>query len=264
MPLKQGSSSEVVGSNIKEMMRSGRPRNQAIAAALSMKRKAKKMAAGGEVEEAKPSIGDEIGYPKGASYAKGGTLGDEIHYPKGKSWANGGMVGSDEEFDDNVDPMTPHKGHGAERTDPESVSMDEMDKEDPEDYNTSLNENRMNSYSEVPENEVTNPNELEESARFARALRRKAGMIMNVEDPDGYAMGGLVQPDHDPDMGNKPDEEMNDGTEEPMSSMPMRPDGLEHRVMDDPSGMGLSKEAMEAIRMKKKGRRFPTNNGSRN
>lgn len=263
MPLKHGTSSEVVGSNIKEMMKSGRPRNQSIAAALSMKRKSKKMAKGGEVADNGNDPHNPIGYPSGASWARGGTIGDMIHYPKGKSMANGGMVGSSEEFDDNEDPMTPHKGHGAPRTMPDSESMSEMSKEDPEDYDTSLNENRMNSYSRVPENDVENPAEMDEAGMFARALRRKAGMVMsNVEEP-GYAMGGLVQPEHDPDEGNKPSEEMEQMTEEPMSSMPYKPDGLEHKMMGDPSGPALSKEALEAIERKRKSRRYPTNNGSR-
>lgn len=49
MPLKHGHSKEVVSSNIKEMMKAGHPQKQAIAAALTMARKAKKMAMGGEV-----------------------------------------------------------------------------------------------------------------------------------------------------------------------------------------------------------------------
>lgn len=50
MPLKHGTSSSVVSGNIKEMMRAGHKQPQAIAAALSMKRKSKKMAEGGLVE----------------------------------------------------------------------------------------------------------------------------------------------------------------------------------------------------------------------
>jgi hypothetical protein len=39
MPLKKGTSREVVGDNIKELEGSGRPKKQAIAIALSEKRK---------------------------------------------------------------------------------------------------------------------------------------------------------------------------------------------------------------------------------
>jgi hypothetical protein len=39
MPLKKGSSKEIISSNIKEMMASGHPQKQAVAAALSTARK---------------------------------------------------------------------------------------------------------------------------------------------------------------------------------------------------------------------------------
>jgi len=42
MPLTPGKSDKVVSKNIREMMRSGRPQKQAIAAALSMAGRAKK------------------------------------------------------------------------------------------------------------------------------------------------------------------------------------------------------------------------------
>lgn len=39
MPLAKGSSRKVIGSNIKEMMKTGHPQKQAVAAALSQARK---------------------------------------------------------------------------------------------------------------------------------------------------------------------------------------------------------------------------------
>ncbi len=41
MPLKPGSSKEVIGTNIKELMSSGRPQKQALAISLSNARKSK-------------------------------------------------------------------------------------------------------------------------------------------------------------------------------------------------------------------------------
>jgi hypothetical protein len=176
-------------------------------------------------------------------------FGGEPYVPMAK----GGMVGSSEEFDDNSDPMVPHKGDGAARTAPKTESMAEMDKKDPEDYDRSVIEIRddKNYYP----NEVANPNEQEESKNFAMALRRTAEDEMGPES-ENYAMGGLVQPAHNPDMGNKPESMVEGESEEPQSDMPGRKEPLEHRMMGDPSGPALGVAAMEAIKRKKMGRRF--------
>ena len=50
MPLSKGSSKETISKNIKEMMSSGHPQNQAVAAALSNARRTKR-ATGGAVSE---------------------------------------------------------------------------------------------------------------------------------------------------------------------------------------------------------------------
>ena len=42
MPLRKGSSEETVSENIREMMHSGHPQNQAIAAAKSQQRRSKR------------------------------------------------------------------------------------------------------------------------------------------------------------------------------------------------------------------------------
>ena len=49
MPLKEGKSQEVISSNIRTEMAAGKPRDQAVAIALSKASK-KKMAKGGEVQ----------------------------------------------------------------------------------------------------------------------------------------------------------------------------------------------------------------------
>lgn len=64
MPLKNGHSQDVISGNIKELVKSGRPQKQAIAAALSMARKSKKMADGGLVD----NDGNATPDPKEAEY----------------------------------------------------------------------------------------------------------------------------------------------------------------------------------------------------
>ena len=51
MPLQKGFSKEVIGSNIKELVKSGRPLRQAQAIALNQARKYKKMSEGGVVSD---------------------------------------------------------------------------------------------------------------------------------------------------------------------------------------------------------------------
>jgi hypothetical protein len=53
MPLKKGSSRDVISSNIRTEIKSGRPRDQAVAIALSKAGK-KKMAQGGMVKSFSP------------------------------------------------------------------------------------------------------------------------------------------------------------------------------------------------------------------
>lgn len=50
MPLKEGKSQDVISSNIRTEMEAGRPRDQAVAIALSKAGKKKKMARGGTVQ----------------------------------------------------------------------------------------------------------------------------------------------------------------------------------------------------------------------
>lgn len=51
MPLKKSKSNAAFSSNVKAEMNAGKPQNQALAIAYSVKRKAKKMAMGGMIED---------------------------------------------------------------------------------------------------------------------------------------------------------------------------------------------------------------------
>lgn len=64
MPLTPGSSRQVISSNIKEMMASGHPQKQAVAAALSNARKGKKHKKA-KKHAKKPVVSASQNYPKG-------------------------------------------------------------------------------------------------------------------------------------------------------------------------------------------------------
>lgn len=73
MPLKMGKNREVVNSNIREMMVSGHPLKQAIAASLQMKRKSMKMTEGGLLEgDQEPSPIVELGETMADSHEAAG------------------------------------------------------------------------------------------------------------------------------------------------------------------------------------------------
>lgn len=109
MPLIQGKSKEAFSKNVSTEMHAGKPQNQSVAIAYSEKAKAehrKHLAMGGKVsgcsycmggydeggtvsnpptpppdpdDNKKKTIGDIIGYPKGASLAEGGDVMDDDH-----------------------------------------------------------------------------------------------------------------------------------------------------------------------------------------
>lgn len=233
MPLMKGHSAQVVSSNIKEMVRSGYKPKQAIAASLANARKYRKMASGGEVQ----------------------------------SYEHGGM--------EDMEPfIKADHGKGGK-----NESMAEMDSKGPEDYMRGLNEIREDG--EYYPDEVANPNEMQEAQGYAMALKRQVmskpgpenyayggsvdGLDMEQMQAKRFAMGGLVQDGPEENYrlnGTRPEEGdskgfgMDSTRREDASSMPLRPDGLEHPKMNDPSGMGLSEEAKKAIAMKKKARKY--------
>lgn len=82
MPLVKGKSEKSFVKNMKTEMEHGKPKNQSLAIAYAMKRKAqkKKMAQGGEVNEDAPNLPDaqsfQSGMRKATHYASGGQIKD--------------------------------------------------------------------------------------------------------------------------------------------------------------------------------------------
>lgn len=200
MPLKKGSSHAVVSSNISEMMKAGHPQKQAIAAAMSMKRKAKKMAEGGMVEE------------EGSEMEEGShNMGDD-----------NGMSGM---------PVYP-KGEDEAEGLSESVLAEEMLAKGLQARRMKANDN-SNSYEAFP-------------GSIDKGQKMNEG-------------GLLVEAGHVDDKGDKPELGwVDDGTSEPMSSMPDKPADIGHSIISEVpiNEKMLSKEAMEAIRAKKMKRRY--------
>lgn len=243
MPLQKGHSPEVVSANIKELVKSGYKPKQAVAISLASKRKYKKMATGGLVN----ADFDEAGSPQPVD------SGDEDHYVSSKA-ADGSKLD--------------YRGT-------EMNGDDEL---------RSLNEIREDG--EYYPSEVANPMEQDEARSFAAALRRQAeadlgpehfasgGMVYKenkklakVPEADRFAEGGLVQvmDDVQASVGAKPEENMSDSIEDVHASQRLGEADLDHSVRDDyvvgspkpPKDLGISEEAMEAIRQKRLRRRNP-------
>lgn len=245
MPLMRGHSPEVVSSNIKELVRSGRKPRQAVAVALSNKRKYKKMDEGGEVKKPSNSIGD----PKAVKDFVDGfnhplTLSQKYdNVKKSLGFAEGGMVDSDEESENpEMGSIDMHGDSGP--------SGDPVYPKDPDDSGLSENVERESML-----------------VRHLQAAKYGANDNSNDFNPDdsvaGAKMnkGGQIQPEQDTIVGNKPDLDwIDDGMGEPMSvesSSKGFGGPVEHSAVDGvPGHPGLSEEAKRAIMQKKKSRRY--------
>lgn len=227
MPLKKGHSKEVVGSNIREMVGAGHPVKQAVAASLAKARKYKNMKDGGW-SEGEDESADEI-------------IEDSEHTP----------------FEEQ------HLGqqHPSEVANPETQDFHRKFFDALTD--SSLEDKEMGELEYMADGGAT-PNPSPEPADYQNmSIIDRAKAAMQGIDPytdkkkPGYAGGGLVQEEFDDEpLGNKP-EPKSDGTEEPMSSEPYKPDGLEHKKEGSPKrAMGINEETMNVINERKKNRRF--------
>jgi len=228
MPLKKGHSKEVVSSNIKEMIKSGHPAKQAIAAALSNARKYKKMAEGGWAEgedESPDEIIEDSEHSVGHLAHMGQFHSSEISNPENQEV---------------------HKKLAKMLTEDSLMDKEEHDIEHFENY-AEGGEVVDADYKKEPSN--IGPGGVPISPDKAKAFSQSFGKKM--------AHGGLMQEDYDDEyLGNKP-EVHHDGTEEPMSAMPFKPDGLEHKMEGAPKKeMGLSQDVMNVILERKKNRKY--------
>lgn len=267
MPLKHGVSRDVVSSNIKEMMASGRPQRQAIAAALSMKRKSmkkKKMADGGMLEDGEMhdehmAEGGKLDANARAHIAKknfalpGGRYPIEDASHARNALARVSQHGSPEEKA-KVRAAVHRKYPDMGKADGGVIS-DDMDKglmsDDDENANVGLMEH--NSLGQVHEDSVESPEYQDAERMLAKHLYEQS-----EKEEMGYAQGGLVIGDKQMMTGSQPELDwINDGSEEPMSEEAGHEADLEHPVEDGvPDGMGISKEAMDAVMERKKKRRY--------
>lgn len=261
MPLMKGHSPDVVRSNIKELIGTGRKPKQAIAISLANARKFKKMSDGGSVQngqtqgsQTSPSKGPWID-PQAAKDVQAGATksgwdpaGWKKNLQAGLGYSDGGQVVDDGGMENIPAWMKPKGG--------ENASMEKMDEKGPEDNQRDIimEDAEANYYP----SEVANPNEMNEAQLFASALRKKAMMKASPENPegemdedDGYAMGGLVEDEDNMAVSNKPSEDMEDSVEDrEVNSSVGKP------FMKEPSTLGLSEEAKKALMMKKKMRRY--------
>lgn len=96
-----------------------------------------------------------------------------------------------------------------------------------------------------------------ESPQFQKSERLLAKRLFAQAAREPYAEGGLVIGKKQLPTGSHPELDwIDDGTAEPMSSLPKKPGGLEHAEIEGvPQVGGLSSDALKALEEKRKKRR---------
>lgn len=221
--MKHGKSREIIASNIKEMMRAGHPKAQAIAAALSHSRK---MADGGIVDTIKSMFSDDEDDTKKQHKAMGDGLTQSMDKKKASDFSKGFNGDSD-------DSKMAHGG---------AVEGDyDLD-----------GEHERGLYDLMREGDqppVANPEEQDQERALAKRL------LDHSENMEYMAMGGMVE---DMDGDETPEPHESGGSAESMDDENREADE-DHSEIEGVPGLSpspLSKEAMAAIAMKKMKRRF--------
>lgn len=254
MPMKRGVSKETISHNISEMVKAGHAPKQAVAAALSMKRKSMKHMKDG-------------GWAEGSDENEDEMMEDSEH--------NGGEQHEMNEF------------HSSEISNPEDQELHAklakaLTSHDL--YSKEMGE--MDGYADGGDVEKSKAQQISDSFKGATSHFDDGGMVDDMQpeaDPSmdaigdpakrqqiadsfkrkkrRFAEGGLVEdgPEGDEPTGNKPalpwiDDE---DSEEMMSSMPKKPASLDHALAGAPKHeMGLSDDVMNVLMEKKKNRKF--------
>jgi hypothetical protein len=233
MPLKHGTSPEVVSGNIKELIRAGHAPKQAVAAALAHKRKSQKMSSGGM-----------------AGYADGGDVG-KVDQPKSIGQQIG-LAG----YEPTPAPSPAPKPRGYAEGGEVSEDMDAgLETTNDEEAERSLNQLRIEGEAHP---KPMNPEHNDHDRMLARALYKKG----EEEETLSYATGGWVEdgPAGDEPVGNKPLKAFEQDSElgEPLSEE-NEPAELGHDVVagvpklePDP----LDEKTREALRRNRANRRY--------
>lgn len=257
MPLQKGHSHEIVSSNIKELVKAGHPAKQAVAIALASKRKFKKMATGGLVN----ADFDEAGKPQPVD------SGDEDKFMSSK--ASGGSKldyrATESSGDDELRSLNEIREDGEYY--PSEVA-NPVEQDEARGFAAAL---RRQAEADLgPEHFAYGGNvENKKSAKVPMSDRFDKpevvkGMDVGIEK---YAEGGLVDvmDDVHAELGSKPTENMSDSIEDLSANQMAGESDLDHSVRNDyvvgspkpPRDLGISQEAMEAIRQKRLRRRNP-------
>jgi hypothetical protein len=157
---------------------------------------------------------------------------------KYRKMADGGQVVADGGMGDIPGYEAPMGG--------DDESLSKMDRKGPEDYQR--DHYTLDKEANYYPSEVANPNEMDEDQMFAQALKKKGMKQASPENPTGFAMGGLVQGDTEEDfpVGARPEPKMGPREEDEHTGSTVG-----DPFMENPSGAGMSKEAMAALKKKK-------------
>lgn len=154
MPLIKSKSGKAVGKNIKKEMDAGKPHKQAIAIALSVQRKAKKMASGGEAKkpEEQKGGGGALDYTPDQEKVK--------KMQKAMGFAHGGEV--EEDLDDRQEASIAEEIMKRRRL--SEVSLDELNEE--------AAESEEHEMAETPEHEASEHAAEEETDSIKRRIKQ--------------------------------------------------------------------------------------------